>query len=498
MNAPATAMGSMDLATRYARLRAEIEAVVVGQGQALELAFIALLCGGHALFQGVPGVAKTLLVRSLAPALGLRFGRVQFTPDLMPSDIIGSADLPRRARASSASGPGPIFTDLLLADEINRAPAEDPGGDARGDAGARGHRRRHAPRARAVLHGVRHAEPDRAGGHLPAARGRARSLPVPDRGRLSGRGRRAAHARAAPRSGPAAEADRRRLQPRGARRAAGDRRARGRARRSARLRARAAPSHPRRRQPDGGRLAARRAVAAARGARRTPRCAGATTFCPKTSRRCCSRCSATAWWSSPRPRSTASAATTRWSRCCAACRCRIDLPDAPAGRAGCDRGAARVRVARAGVAGGTGLGRPSRSRSGSRSSMRAHPCARRRRSSSASCRSARVCANASPCATGSRSRAGARRPRCSTSCRPISAAITPRRRLAISEEPLAIERTVVPERRGVRALGPCSSTCARRSASTTAATASLPDRRCRVSGGRARRRARPAQPQAAR
>jgi MoxR-like ATPase len=112
-----------DLARRYAQMRAEVETVVVGQGAAFHFALLALLCGGHALFQGVPGVAKTLLVRTLAASLGLRFGRVQFTPDLMPSDIIGSA-IYHAERAEFRFRAGPLFTDLLLGDEINRAPAK--------------------------------------------------------------------------------------------------------------------------------------------------------------------------------------------------------------------------------------------------------------------------------------------------------------------------------------------------------------------------------------
>src|SRR6185503_18951511 len=111
------------LAERYAQVRAAIAASVVGQEAALHLSFVALLCSGHALFQGVPGVAKTLLVRSLAAALGLRFGRVQFTPDLMPSDIIGSP-IYHADRGELRFRPGPIFTDLVLGDEINRAPAK--------------------------------------------------------------------------------------------------------------------------------------------------------------------------------------------------------------------------------------------------------------------------------------------------------------------------------------------------------------------------------------
>jgi len=114
---------SRALAAHYERMRAAVTALVVGQDQALQLAFVALLCDGHVLFQGVPGVAKTLLVRSLAGVLGTRFGRVQFTPDLMPSDILGSAIYHANTN-DFRFRPGPIFTDLLLGDEINRAPAK--------------------------------------------------------------------------------------------------------------------------------------------------------------------------------------------------------------------------------------------------------------------------------------------------------------------------------------------------------------------------------------
>lgn len=111
------------LAHCFAALEQDVARRVVGQNAALKLSFVALLCGGHALFQGLPGVAKTLLVRSLAAALGLRFGRVQFTPDLMPSDIIGSP-IYLSTTGEFRFRPGPIFTDLLLGDEVNRAPAK--------------------------------------------------------------------------------------------------------------------------------------------------------------------------------------------------------------------------------------------------------------------------------------------------------------------------------------------------------------------------------------
>jgi MoxR-like ATPase len=100
-----------------------VGAVVIGQDEAIRLAIVTILCRGHSLIEGVPGLAKTLLVRALASCLGVRFGRVQFTPDLMPSDIIGTPVLDP-ARGDLRFRPGPLFTDLLLADEINRAPAK--------------------------------------------------------------------------------------------------------------------------------------------------------------------------------------------------------------------------------------------------------------------------------------------------------------------------------------------------------------------------------------
>jgi MoxR-like ATPase len=97
--------------------------VVLGQEAVLRQMMVALLAGGHALLEGVPGTAKTLAIRSLALALDLRFGRVQFTPDLMPTDLVGVNMLDELKR-EFVYHPGPIFADVLLADEINRAPAK--------------------------------------------------------------------------------------------------------------------------------------------------------------------------------------------------------------------------------------------------------------------------------------------------------------------------------------------------------------------------------------
>jgi MoxR-like ATPase len=104
-----------------ARLAAEVGKAVVGQAEPIAQLLAALVAGGHVLLEGVPGVAKTLLAKSLARALDLRFGRVQFTPDLMPADILGTSVFRAHVGAFELRR-GPIFTDVLLADEINRTP----------------------------------------------------------------------------------------------------------------------------------------------------------------------------------------------------------------------------------------------------------------------------------------------------------------------------------------------------------------------------------------
>jgi len=111
------------IADALRRIREAVATRVVGQDQVIEEAVVAFLARGHVLLEGVPGTAKTLLVRTLASALGARFGRIQFTPDLMPADITGVSVL-RDVSRDFEFRAGPIFTDLLLADEINRAPAK--------------------------------------------------------------------------------------------------------------------------------------------------------------------------------------------------------------------------------------------------------------------------------------------------------------------------------------------------------------------------------------
>ena len=101
------------------KVHVEVSKVVVGQGHVLDLLLAGFSVGGHVLLEGVPGVAKTLLANATARALGVQFGRVQFTPDLLPSDITGTMTLQKRELSFR---PGPVFTNVLLADEINRTP----------------------------------------------------------------------------------------------------------------------------------------------------------------------------------------------------------------------------------------------------------------------------------------------------------------------------------------------------------------------------------------
>src|SRR5256884_5100185 len=114
-------MAPTELAERADRVLAEVERAVVGKRDALELVLLGLLADGHVLSEDFPGLAKTLIARTVAQVTSIGFTRIQFTPDLMPSDVTGSSIFNQRD-ADFEFRPGPIFTNLLLADEINRAP----------------------------------------------------------------------------------------------------------------------------------------------------------------------------------------------------------------------------------------------------------------------------------------------------------------------------------------------------------------------------------------
>ena len=185
------------------RIRAEIGKAVVGQADTVDLMLTALFAGGHVLLEGPPGTAKTFLAQCFARTLGLDFGRIQFTPDLMPGDIIGRqpVQLPDHDLHADPRA------DLLRAAAGRRDQphaAQDPGRAAGGDAGAQRHPRRQGPPAQRALHGGGDPEPDRAAGHLSAAGGAARPLPVQADPEVPERGGGAAHRRRARRARPAA------------------------------------------------------------------------------------------------------------------------------------------------------------------------------------------------------------------------------------------------------------------------------------------------------
>lgn len=109
-----------NLVVKYKQLQTEIAKVIIGQQEAVNFVLLSVFCGGHSLLIGVPGLAKTLLVNTISDVLGLDFKRIQFTPDLMPSDILGSEILDENRQFKFIKGP--IFSNIILADEINRTP----------------------------------------------------------------------------------------------------------------------------------------------------------------------------------------------------------------------------------------------------------------------------------------------------------------------------------------------------------------------------------------
>lgn len=120
MSEPREIQEAKALIEKFKDLKKEISKVIIGQDEVVEQLLISIMCQGHSLLVGVPGLAKTLLINTLAKSLGLQFNRIQFTPDLMPSDIIGAEILDENRKFKFI--PGPVFANVILADEINRTP----------------------------------------------------------------------------------------------------------------------------------------------------------------------------------------------------------------------------------------------------------------------------------------------------------------------------------------------------------------------------------------
>ena len=151
---------------------AQIRKRIVGMEQVIDEMLISIFANGHCLLVGVPGLAKTLLVSSLAESLSLSFKRIQFTPDLMPSDITGTEilqDDPKTGERKFKFLRGPVFANLLLADEINRTPPKNAGGAAGGHAGKEGLDRRRGSSFGGAVLCAGHAKPDRAGRNVSAS-----------------------------------------------------------------------------------------------------------------------------------------------------------------------------------------------------------------------------------------------------------------------------------------------------------------------------------------
>ena len=159
------------------QVRHEFGRVIVGQERVLERVLVALLAGGHCLLEGVPGVGKTLTVASLAKTLGGTFTRIQFTPDLIPADIVGTR-IYRPSTEQLRRGAGPDLRQLRPRRRDQPGAGQGPVGAARGDGRAPGHHRRRHPSAAAAVPRAGHAEPHRVRRRVPAARGPARPLPA--------------------------------------------------------------------------------------------------------------------------------------------------------------------------------------------------------------------------------------------------------------------------------------------------------------------------------
>ncbi len=188
--------------SRYGAVREQISRVIVGHEEIVHGVLTCLFVGGHCLLEGVPGLGKTLLVRTLAKTLNLDFSRIQFTPDLMPADILGTnmvMESPDGKRVFRIPARADLHADLP-GGRNQPGHAQDAIGHARNDAGRLGQHRRQGVSAEAAVSRDGHAEPDRAGRDLSAARGPVGSLLLQAGRRLfeprgTGHDRRAHHAR---------------------------------------------------------------------------------------------------------------------------------------------------------------------------------------------------------------------------------------------------------------------------------------------------------------
>ena len=142
-----------------------MDQVIVGQKHLVESLLIGLLSDGHILLEGVPGLAKTLAIKTLASLIDAKYSRIQFTPDLLPADVIGTMIYSQKSEEFQVKQ-GPVFANFVLADEINRAPAERPSGS---DAGTSGDNQRKYIQVAVSFPGNGNPEPDRAGRNLSAA-----------------------------------------------------------------------------------------------------------------------------------------------------------------------------------------------------------------------------------------------------------------------------------------------------------------------------------------
>lgn len=158
------------------KLANNLEKVIIGKRDAIDLIVVGLLCQGHILIEDVPGVGKTMLARSLARSIGCSFNRLQFTPDMLPSDVTG-VSIYNQAKRTFEFHSGPIFAQIVLVDEINRATPKTSGRSSGSDGGAAGYCGWEDPSIGLSIHGPGNPKPDRIRGDFPASRSPARPLP---------------------------------------------------------------------------------------------------------------------------------------------------------------------------------------------------------------------------------------------------------------------------------------------------------------------------------